>query len=363
MIRIIVSYILYIGVLIICWQIARFAEFCNSKKSVWAIVVILTLFAGLRHYSVGIDTISYANHFDLIKRGELAYAYGLEEGFKYICYGFLKIIPNTSALLVFLYFIINGLIVWRMWDFKRVSAFGTMVACYYMAFFHSSLNIMRQFCAVAIIFFFTRYLTRHKTLLYIIGVVLASLFHTSGLLGIVFLAINLLRWKQLKTKEKVFYIGILASFPFLTAYLVTQMLRYESDFIFGGYDVGFMVPIKILFYAFTLLFVYAFYGHHNHFADWATMTEDNKTEVYTAQIYYGAGLLMLFLSYMFSALNRAGLYFSIFEAVYFGTLVRTKHRSHRQIFGACALAIVGYGFVMAMIGNEHGTMPYLFTWQ
>lgn len=363
MIRIIVSYILYVGVLVICWQMARFAEFYNSKKCIWAIIVILTLFAGLRHYSVGIDTISYVNHFDLIKKGEFAYAYGLEESFKYICYGFLKIIPNNTALLTFLYLIINGLIIWRMWDFRRVSAFGTMVACYYMGFFLLSLNIMRQFCAIAIVFYFTRYLTRHKTILYLIGVLLASLFHTSGLLGIAFLTINLLRWKQLKKKEKVFYIGILTLVPVLITYLVAQMIRYEGDLLFGGYNGGIMVPIKIAFYIFTLLLVYAFYGSVNHFADWAFMEGDNKTEVYMAQIYYGAGLLMLFLSYMFSALNRAGLYFSIFEAVYLGTLVRTKHQFHRHVFGICAIAIVGYGFVMAMVGNEQGTMPYLFVWQ
>ena len=363
MIRIIVSYILYVCVLVICWQIARFAEFYNSKKCVWAIIVILTLFAGLRHYSVGIDTIAYVNHFDLIKKGELAYAYGLEESFKYICYVFLKIIPSNTLLITFLYLIINGLIIWRMWDFRRVSAFGTMMACYYMAFFHLSLNVMRQFCAIAIVFYFTRYLTRHKTILYLIGVVLASLFHTSGLLGIAFLAINLLRWKQLKKKEKVLYGGLLALTPVLITYLVAQMLRYEGDLLFGGYDVGFMVPVKIAFYTFTLLFIYAFYGRGNHFADWAMITEDNKTEIYMVQICYGVGLLMLFLSYMFLALNREGLYFSIFEAVYLGMLVRTKHQFHRHIFGICVIAIVGYGFIMAMVGNKQGTMPYLFFWQ
>jgi len=357
------SYVLYIGVLFTCWMLARFADQYNNKKCVWAVVIILTLFSGLRAYSVGIDTSNYVNSFNLIEDGELRYAYGLETSFKYICYGFLSIIPSSTALLTFLALITHGFIIWRMWDFRQVAAFGTMVACYYMGFFFLSLNVIRQFCAIAIVVYSSRFLSRHQNIRYLIGVMIASLFHTSALIAVVFLGLKLLRWKQLEKKEKAFYLSTAVLSPLLGSYLISRMVRYEGHLLFVGFDGGTMVPIKIAFYVGTLLFIYAFYGRSNHFADWDILKEETAGDIQMVHIMYGLGLMMLLASYFFPVLNRAGLYFSIFECFYMGTLVRTKHELHRGVFGFCSIMIVGYGFIMAMLENEQGTMPYLFIWQ
>lgn len=357
------SYVWYIGVLVACWLLARFADQYNSKKCVWGIVAILSLFAGLRAYSVGIDTDNYVALFKIIENGDFKYAYGLEESFKYICYIFLKIIPSNSALLTFLALITNGLTVWRFWDFRRVSAFPTMVAAYYMGFFFISLNGMRQFCAIAILLYFTRYLNRNQNLKYLGGVLLATLFHTSGWIGLAFYGINLLRWKKLGIKGKLFYIGIVALSPALIAFLLLQMIRYTGYFDDGGDGVGLMVPIKIALFCASLLFIYLLYGRKNHFGDPDIWTDSEKSGLMLATLAYGAGLALIFMSYFIPVLNRVGWYFTAYEGIYMGSLLRTKHKLHRFIFGICVIVVLGYGFVAAMTGNDQGTMPYLFVWQ
>ncbi len=357
------TYLICTAVLALCWLLSRFADRYENKKCVYAVVVILSLFAGLRGESVGIDTSNYLTYFEHIGRGEFQYAYGLEETFKYLCYAILKIIPSTQFLLVFCAAVTNYFVLMRMWDFRKVAAFGTMASCYYMGFFFMTLNTMRQFCAIAIVFYATRYLIDHKNVKYLFFVAISALFHTSGLVGVAFLAFSFLRWKNLKRIEKIFYASAVLVSPAVVGYLMLKMLRYEGDFTMTGKGVGIMVPVKIAFFAATLLFVYVLYGRDKHFCVWNRLAGEEKEALGFVCICYGIGICLIFLSYFVPMLNRVGWYFTIFEGVYMGSLIRTKNQVHRYAFGACVMLIMGYGFVSAMTGNDQGTVPYLFFWQ
>ena len=105
------SYIVYFGLLIECWIFSYFAEKRNRKLLIWVIILSLTMAAGLRAYSVGLDTPSYVEKFSYIYKGMFSYAYGLEESFKYICYGILHVIPNASFLLGLLALITHACII------------------------------------------------------------------------------------------------------------------------------------------------------------------------------------------------------------------------------------------------------------
>lgn len=60
------SYIVYFGLLIECWIFSYFAEKRNRKLLIWVIILSLTMAAGLRAYSVGLDTPSYVEKFSYI---------------------------------------------------------------------------------------------------------------------------------------------------------------------------------------------------------------------------------------------------------------------------------------------------------
>ena len=134
------SYIVYFGLLIECWIFSYFAEKRNRKLLIWVIILSLTMAAGLRAYSVGLDTPSYVEKFSYIYKGMFSYAYGLEESFKYICYGILHVIPNASFLLGLLALITHACIILRFWELRGIASFPCMVVFYYMSFYFMSLN-------------------------------------------------------------------------------------------------------------------------------------------------------------------------------------------------------------------------------
>ncbi|MBE6638182.1 MAG: EpsG family protein [Ruminococcaceae bacterium] len=357
------SYILYFGLLLLCWLFAFWADRYNNKKCVWLIVLLLAFVSGMRAFSVGIDTAGYVNSFRLIQIGAFRYAYGLEETFKYICFVFLRIIPNYTALLTFFALIIHGLIIWRLWDFRKVSSYSTMVACYYMGFFFMSLNTMRQFCAIAIVFYATRYLVKHQIFRYILFIVLAFLFHQSSIIGLALLGFELLRWRELSRIKKALFMGVLALLPVMDYYVLQALSRYGDYLAEQNTDIGIMVPIKFLFLMVTAVFVFVIYGRMNHFEDWDKLNSENRNDILLCAGSYFVGVCLIFASYFIPIMNRVGWYFVIYECIYMGMLIKTRNILHKCIFIWCAVIIVGYGFITAMTHNSQGTMPYLFVWQ
>ena len=353
------SYVLYIGVLAICWLLAFQADRRNNKFYVGLIILLLTLVTGLRDSSVGLDTKSYVEKFSLIASGQSQYAYGLETSFKYICAFFLKIFPSYSVLLGILGLITNGCIIWRLWDFRNVSSFSCMVSCYYMGFFFMSLNGIRQFCAIAILLFATRYLIKHKYVRYIVLVFVASAFHQSALIGLPFVAFELLRWKLLSTRQKVLFIGLALVSPVILVYAIQRLSRYAGYFEQVRVDIGLMVPLKIVFFLATAAFVFLIYGRDRHFWDWEEMTAEDKSKMLLGGICYFIGLILIFTSYFLPMMNRVGWFFTIYEGIYMGMLVKTRKPMHKLAFIYSVLFLQGYAFIDSMIHNAQGVMPYV----
>lgn len=346
-----------------CWIFARVADKTEEKNYVWLIVLLLTLMSGLRHPLVGWDTANYIEKFTYIANKQFQYAYGLENSFKWICYVFLKVIPNVSALLTTLAFITNFFVVIRLWELRKVATFSTMVACFYMGFFFMSLNVMRQFCAMGIVFYATRYLVKHQSVRFVVGVLIASLFHRSAIICLGLVAFDILRWRELRGRYKLFLLGVVACSPVLLAWVLKRMSYYDKYLALSDVDFGLIVPAKIAFFSFAVLFVFWIYGKNHHFPDWQAVKMEEKNAVFLSCICYAVGLCLMFASYFIVMMNRLGWYFSIFECVFMGMLTKTDNRFHRLFFTVCTWALVGFGFLMAMIGNQQGTMPYLFVWQ
>lgn len=224
------SYIVYFGLLIECWIFSYFAEKRNRKLLIWVIILSLTMAAGLRAYSVGLDTPSYVEKFSYIYKGMFSYAYGLEESFKYICYGILHVIPNASFLLGLLALITHACIILRFWELRGIASFPCMVVFYYMSFYFMSLNGIRQFVAVAIVFWGTRYLGQKKFLRFILCICIAALFHQTAIVGFLLLLLNAFQWKELQQKQKLLYILFILCVPLIIVLLSNKMAQYSRYF-------------------------------------------------------------------------------------------------------------------------------------
>lgn len=351
------SYTIYFGLLLVCIVCSYYAERKNSRLLMVVIVLSLTIVAGLRGFSVGIDTRSYVEKFSYIYNGKFRYAYGFEESFKYICYAFLHIVPNVSFFLGVLAFITHACIIFRFWDLRRIASFTCMVAMYFMSFYFMTLNGIRQFVAVAIVFWGTRYLERKKPLQFLICVCVATFFHRSAIICIFLLCFDLLRWKELHQYQKDLYVLLAFSFPVILARLSIELGKYSGYFSKMSLNIGLVIPVKIVLLLLSL-FLIAHSPKYKKFFVEATYSE--RFSIRTSNTIYLLGLLLAALAYFFPTfVERVSWYFYIYEGVFYGSILRNTERGTKIPLAAMIFFLIGYGFLYSMVHNSQGTMPYL----
>ena len=350
------TYIIYITTVLLAILLANAADRKNKKIYIMTAALILSLVAGLRATTVGIDTAQYVKYFGLIAEGKLNLVYGLEDSFVFICGALLKIWNNPSFLLMIFALITNYLIMARFWSMRTSVSLGWAVTVYCSLFYFMTFNIMRQFVAAAIIFYATKYISQRKYMKFLLFVAIAFLFHKSAILGVVLLACDIFAWKHLNKKQKNFLICAALMVPVAAVVFVKiflgKYLRYLQNI---KLDFGIMLPLKLAFFIITLLIGYM------GVSEFVKSTERGEYTLITVRIYYILGLAVTALGYIFPFADRIGIYFYIFEAVYMAMLA--KHAKNRALLKMCMIAL--YAFIMfgSIFGNAYGQANYLFMWQ
>ena len=182
----------YVFVLLIAFILSYWAQKKNKKIYVYIIIILLTIIAGFRGKNCGIDTALY---YDNISNG-FPYKWQFrEEGFRLIANFFVNTFNNPQLMFIFCAFFTNYFIFIRLWDFKDEANYSFMCFLYLTIYFTNSMNIMRQYLAVAIIFWATRFL-KEKKVIFLICLLISYFIHRSSLLAIGYIAIAL--WELTK---------------------------------------------------------------------------------------------------------------------------------------------------------------------
>ncbi|MDD6279298.1 MAG: EpsG family protein [Oscillospiraceae bacterium] len=172
-------------------------------------IFCLVLIAGLRDYSIGIDVKNYLE-FPIYWKGACASSslleylkYYLADGNTEILFALLMgiIAKTTGAYRVFLFLthlIIITCIYIGAYRQKKYIHFEFVILFFCLLFFSHSMNIMRQYIAMSIVFAFFADLEERKFVRYSVSVLVATLFHTSALLLFLpmFYYIILYGWKE-----------------------------------------------------------------------------------------------------------------------------------------------------------------------
>lgn len=145
----------------------------NKKMILWILILVLSILSGFRGYDVGTDTKHYTRIFNFIYYGGTS---SLEFGFVYSTEFLMNIFKDVQYLFFIYAFFTNAFIIHRLWDFKNVASFSFMCFLYIGIFFPESMNILRQYLALAIVFWGTRYLDRMQYLKYSFIVVFSAFF-------------------------------------------------------------------------------------------------------------------------------------------------------------------------------------------
>lgn len=344
----------YIVVLIACIVLANIADNCNNRKIVSCIALLLSVISGFRGEEVGIDTVHNIDRWYDVEAGREVY---LEYGFTLLI-KFTQYFTSDWTFLFFICAVITCfLIILRLWDFRDISSFPIMVTAFYMLYFLRTMNVTRQFVAIAIVFYFSRYFFKKKYFKYIVGIIIASLFHVSSLMAFALFALDFLKWKELKILHKVLLSICVLCFP-LFVKVAEHVITSEFGIYFLNEDtnLGVMTLVKLVFLVLSC-FLSGLLSNNIH-----NKIDGNNFVIRCCIYIYAVALILQSLGYVFPFMDRIGLLFNMFGIVYWGILFKTKSVSNKFFYSIMFLLLVAYPFIGTLIYDSYGVVPYHFSW-
>ena len=343
-------------------------------------IIIPCLLAGLRADSIGTDVAGYAEPlFDLARSSSSFsdfYSSGWHRIWRYQSVsdfeiGYVVLVWISSRLfdslqgLLFLSQLLTIVpIVWVLMKRENRSTLALGMLVYLLLYFNMSLNIMRQWIAMAFVFMgviglYSPGKKFRENSVCIIPVVLGFLFHNSALLGFMTLAIRL----YLDSKRGQLYRKIITvcAIAFLLLFSIGAVSSVLSSIGFGHY-VNYLgrytielMPNQIILRLPMLAFALWAFGRANR--------SDSSTAFVLCVLLIA--ILLSQLTSLGEQSGRIGLYFDIFSIVLPSLLFKTfgRHDFGKLPTGTALISycVIYWAFFYVISGSGE-TVPYLPFW-
>lgn len=342
---------------IISIGLSYYADKKNKKGIIILPIAILSLIAGLRAETVGTDTSSYV--YSIMNGFPYSWMFP-EEGFRLVSNYLFQVSNNYSVVLLAFAIITNALVLIRLWDFRSSSSFSFMVFFYIAVYYFNSMNIMRQYVAMAILFYATRFLEKKNYIPFTILWVLSITIHTTSVLGIIFLIMYF--WNNLSKKQKLYLLVPLTVISIIAFRYILIMQNEHIENYFSQKTSNINISYFYRLFA-VLLLLYLDHSHkrlvfgHSTKRNLYSANEDTITEKNNIKFYYILGIALstfgMFLLYM----SRIGLYFLIFEPVFWGNEIKTGR--NKQVALILSFIYAMFVFYHQLILNDCLVFPYV----
>lgn len=339
------SEMLYTLCIILVLILSSIADKRERRFPVFLCALVLSLFCGLRGIGTGVDTYNYYSFMSYIRGSGISF--GSDIGFSAISYFLMGFLDNPYYPLVFFSFVTNFLIVYRLWEFRKDSSFSLMLFIYMALQYAYAFNIVRQFLAIAIIFWATRYIERGEYIKYIILNIIASMIHTSALLCFSLLFVTF-GYKSPKKKYKILGFGTAAVFVVIGTYAFSTNIAKYTDYFTttSASSIYWMVLLKAICVAVIL------FSNKALSNDEFSITKNGEVVPMQRQVFilYGLGLMLSLIGMFFPFMNRIGFYFMIYEMPFWGQAIRAK--INRYVYWLFILFIVGYKLILMYLSGD-----------
>ncbi len=359
-----------------------------KKKQRFVLIIVALLIpcfiAGLRDKCIGTDVQTYlsqmteaaisADNFSdymttswfMIWRN--LYVSDYEIGFSTTVYIVAKLFRNIYAV----QFVIQGLVIapicYSLYKNDRTptSLFWVGILTYYFMFFNSSLNLMRQSIAMAFIFLAFTFLENKNNKMCCFFTIVAVLFHTSAVIGIViyFIYNYISAEKKVDVSESVrdekrkninMMVVILVGFVIVVGTgIATKILSSIGLSKYVGYISGniMFMPNQILSrLPAILILVYAML-----YAKRKNRTFQNFQFYFTMMIF---DVLLAQFTSVNSFAGRIGMYFSQFEMLAFPAICYETR--NKKLIQFCLIGyMLFYWWFFYVLNGVNATVPYVF---
>lgn len=357
------SYFVYIGTVLLAWGLAWAEEHTVERDKrifVFLVIALLTFICGCRGLSVGRDTWGYAYNY------EHQVLDWYEAGFTFIQKVLYLINPNATFFFLVMAFFTNYYFIKRFYDFKdRGAGFSWCVLFFAAISFTVGFNGIRQWLAVAICFYATRYIYNDESIKlfkYLFYTIIAISIHFSAIIMFVFLFPLLFGKKRSLKIQALRFLSLLI--VLIAAFAVNEMMgqrSYERYLEVGEFHFGMMSIVKAIIILLTILN----YRNETYDGDEGLITNHGEIKItYKGMIAIECIFVALSsLSYWFNAFSRIAWYLEPFETLYFAHIfTQKKHTDVIQIIKILILIVM----VTKFTGNFsviEMKFPYLFFWQ
>lgn len=348
------SYFIYFGLLIFCFLMAWWADKWNNKRYIFWIALALSFFMGFRDKTVGIDTLAYYNLFSSLKTISIANNYS-DPGFYKVAYLLMKIKDDPNFPILIYSSISCFLMVYRLWDYRKISSYKYAILRYVSLFYFYSFNCMRQFLAMAIVFYATKFLEERKYYKFLIFVLIASYFHIAALTAVGYIALEKIRWGDMEIKER----NIINIMYILAPVAVFYIMNRTSDRVDPYFNTTSSLTNYISF-AFKILLFIAFVIINKNDND-IEEHNDLKINLRPFLVYYFIGMVLNGLGFVWAQFERIGYFYYIFAPCYAGIVANNK--KYKVLFRVLLLFIIFRAFYLNCIINSMGQMPFMFNWE
>lgn len=340
----------------------------TSDNKKWYLIIMFSLsclVSALRASSIGIDTDGYVVLFNQIKdfglRDSFLYL-SFEKGYVVLNYLIGAVLGNVQWLLAVVSLVISlafALYIYRYSENVVVSTF-----LYIVLIFSATMNISRQYLAIAFIIFALKYVYDKKIIPTILLIIIASLFHYSALL---FIPISILATPKIRIGKKHVIWGV------ILAILLIVFLNYALDVFFTLFpkyqhimDTVYFSRIQVI--SLPLLTSYLLVAISSIilvYRDKSTV-EAERESFYLNTLMFCAFICCYIASSYFWIAARLSPYFQIsFLVVLPGSInkLSAKDPAIKYIIYMVLIALFGYFGWKSFAADAHGLLPYSFFWQ
>lgn len=347
--------LLYIWIMLTAYILSCLAQRERKKVYLFFLIALLTCAAGFRGITCGVDTPSY---YENIQNGFPKHWLFREQGFRFVANFFMNTFGNPQLMFIFCALITNLLIFLRLWDFHTDYSFSFMSLLYILLYYGNSLNIMRQYVAVAFIFYGTRFLPKSK-ILFGACLIIAFFFHRSALIAAGYLIVYL--WVGFTKKQKQLFIVPIAVGTCAVVFYVISYLQSDIQ----AYSTLKINNLNITYFYLLLITVFTiiqdkFKIHIIFRTQFLQRRDDGFVTCYKMDkklmSYMLCGLALSALSMFFAFVGRVGLYYDIYSVVYWG--MAGKKMRNAQLNRILILIYALYIFGLLIFRNDGKLFPY-----
>ncbi|SDQ14068.1 EpsG family protein [Carnobacterium viridans] len=334
-------------------------------KFFWMVLILLPvcLLASLRG-DVGTDTLTYIGMYGWLKHVEI-FPYALEyfsgnsdlfePGYVFLNWVSLFIYDDPKTLFFLSTFVQMSFVWLGIQSMEKYLNPNLSLFIYYLFLFNTSLNLVRQSIAVAIVFYAFQYIVNHQFMKYLVFVLLASLFHVTALLFIVLYVFSFFAQDSKGILKAIFYFFIFSS-P-LVVYGIIQLATSSGlistlglegyNFNFSNFGWGF------LFYTLPVILPLGVFSQEMN----------NKIPNGAYGFLFNITLLQIpfrFITYFSTYAGRLEDYASIVQVILVSMLIHNSEEGNKQVLTVYfVLWYLLYHVITFALGNTNETYPYV----